>query len=134
MFMKRIYSIIIILLLIVFTITICSIVYHKDNNIDNTIPTDYIMIFKGESAEVVNTTYIYEIKKKKKISYKYINTISIATTYDSSSIEEKIKKKGTITKKKKIFEIAEKHDAYSYVKYIKEDKIYSIEEFKNIFK
>ena len=73
-------------------------------------------------------------KKKNKTTYKYINTTSTTSTYDSVVSEEKINKKGSTKKKKKIFEIAKKHNAYSYVKDIKEDKIYTIDEFKDIFK
>ena len=116
------------------TITTCTFVYIREKNNDTTIPTDYIIVFKNESAEMVNTTYVYEVIKKKKKTYKYINTTSTTGTYDSVTAEEKITKKGSTKKKKKIFEIAKKHNAYSYVKDIKEDKIYSIDEFKNVFK
>lgn len=132
--MKKRYLIILISLLLITTIFVCVYSYIKERDTDNTIPTDYIAIFKSESAEVVHTTYLYEVKKKKKITYKYINTISTTSTYDSITTQEEIIKKGTIKKKTKIFNIAKKHNAYSYVKYIKEDKIYTIDEFKNIFK
>lgn len=132
--MKKIYLIILMILLLITTITTCTFVYISEKNNDTTIPTDYIIVFKNESAEIVNTTYVYEVIKKKKTTYKYINTTSTTGTYDSVTAEEKITKKGSTKKKKKIFEIAKKHNAYSYVKDIKEDKIYSINEFKKIFK
>ena len=132
--MKKIYLIILIILLLITTITTCTFVYIREKNNDTTIPTDYIIVFENESAESVNTTYVYEVIKKKKKTYKYINTTSTTGTYDSVTAEEKITKKGSTKKKKKIFEIAKKHNAYSYVKDIKEDKIYSIDEFKNVFK
>lgn len=132
--MKKIYLIILIILLLITTITTCTFVYIREKNNDTTIPTDYIIVFKNESAEIVNTTYVYEVIKKKKKTYKYINTTSTTGTYDSVTAEEKITKKGSTKKKKKIFEIAKKHNAYSYVKDIKEDKIYSIDEYKEIFK
>ena len=132
--MKKRNLIILISILIIIIIAICVITYVREKNTNNIIPNNYIIVFKGESAETVHTTYIYEVKKKKKITYKYINTISTTSTYDSNAIQEKVIKKGKIKKKKKIFEKAKKNNAYSYVKYIKEDKIYSIDDFKNIFK
>ena len=133
--MKKFYLIILIVILLISSITTCTFVYINEKNNDNAIPSDYIIVFKSESAESVNTTYVYEvIKKKKKTTYKYINTISTTSTYDSVTSEEKVIKKGTTKKKKKIFEIAKKHNAYSYVKDIKENKIYSIDEYKEILK
>ena len=133
--MKKIYLIILIVILFVSAVATCTFVYINGKNKDNTISSDYIIVFKSESAEVVHTTYVYEVvKKKKKTTYKYINTTSTTSTYDSIVAEEKINKKGSTKKKKKVFEIAKKHGAYSYVKDIKEDKIYTIDEYKNIFK
>ena len=133
--MKKIYLIILIVILFVSAVATCTFVYFNEKNKDNTIPSDYIIVFKSESAEVVHTTYVYEVvKKKKKTTYKYINTTSTTSTYDSIVAEEKINKKGSTKKKKKVFEIAKKHGAYSYVKDIKEDKIYTIDEYKNVFK
>ena len=133
--MKKIYLIILIVILFVSAVATCTFVYINEKNKDNTIPSDYIIVFKSESAEVVHTTYVYEVvKKKKNTTYKYINTTSTTSTYDSIVAEEKINKKGSTKKKKKVFEIAKKHGAYSYVKDIKEDKIYTIDEYKNIFK
>lgn len=132
--MKKNSLIILISLLLISVIVICTVVYIQERDIDNTIPDNYIIVFKGESAETVHTTYVYDIVKKKKITYKYINTISTTSTYDSTAIQEEVIKKGTVKKKKKVFEKAKKNNAYSYVKYIKDDKIYSVEEFKDIFK
>ena len=132
--MKKNSLIILISILLISVIVICSVVYIQESDIDNTIPDNYIIVFKGESAETVHTTYVYDIVKKKKTTYKYINTISTTSTYDSMAIQEEVIKKGTVKKKKKVFEKAKKNNAYSYVKYIKDDKIYSVEEFKDIFK
>lgn len=132
--MKKNSLIILISLLLISVIVICTVVYIQERDINNTIPDNYIIVFKGESAETVHTTYVYEIVKKKKTTYKYINTISTTSTYDSTAIQEEVIKKGTVKKKKKVFEKAKKNNAYSYVKYIKDDKIYSVEEFKDIFK
>ena len=128
--MKKIYFLIGIVLFILAEIVILTTVSYKNN----TIPDNYKIIFKGESGEVVYTTYYYEKKKGKKYTYKYINTISSYQGYDSGSWQEKIVKKGKIKEKNKIIEIAEKNNATSYVKYKKEEKIYTLEEFKNILK
>jgi len=128
--MKKIYFLISIALFIIVEALILATVSYKNN----TIPDNYKIIFKGESGEIVYTTYYYEKKKGKKYTYKYINTVSSYQGYDSGSWQEKIIKKGKINKKNKIIEIAEKNNATSYVKYKKEDKIYTLEDFKNIFK
>lgn len=132
--MKKSSLIILVSILLISVTAICTIAYINEKDEDNTIPDNYIIIFKGESAETVHTTYVYEVKKKKKVNYKYINTVSTTSTYDSTAIQEEVVKKGTVKKKKKVFEKAKKNNAYSYVKYIKDDKIYTIEEFKDIFK
>ena len=128
--MKKIYFLISIALFIIVEALILTTVSYKNN----TIPDNYQIIFKGESGEVVYTTYYYEKKTGKKYTYKYINTISSYQGYDSESWQEKIIKKGKIKEKNKIIEIAEKNNATSYVKYKKEKKIYTLEEFKNILK
>ena len=94
------------------------------------ISSDYVAVFKGESSERVYSTYFYEKKGKKK-KYKYINTISTLSGYDSTTWIEKVIKKGSFKNKNEIIEIARKNSAYNYVKY-KDNQIYSIEEFKNI--
>lgn len=132
--MKKSSLIILVSILLISVTAICTIAYINEKDEDNTIPDNYIIVFKGESAETVHTTYVYEVVKKKKTTYKYINTISTTSTFDSTAIQEKVIKKGTVKKKKKVFEKAKKNNAYSYVKYIKDDKVYTIEEFKDIFK
>ena len=97
--MKKNSLIILISLLLISVIVICTVVYIQERDIDNTIPDNYIIVFKGESAETVHTTYVYEIVKKKKTTYKYINTISTTSTYDSTAIQEEVIKKGTVKKK-----------------------------------
>ena len=128
--MKKVSIVVGIVLFIIVEALILTTVSYKNN----TIPDNYKIIFKGESGEVVYTTYYYEKKKGKKYTYKYINTISSYQGYDSESWQEKIIKKGKIKEKNKIIEIAEKNNATSYVKYKKEEKIYTLEEFKNILK
>ncbi|MEE3343710.1 MAG: hypothetical protein VZS44_06450 [Bacilli bacterium] len=129
--MKKRYLILLALLIIIIQIIFVVYSYKQDNDI--TLSNDYIAVFKSETGERVYSTYIYLKTKKKKKTYKYINTISTSNGYDSINWNEEIIKKGTLKKKKKAFDIAKKHGSYSYVKY-KDGKIYSIEEFKKVFK
>ena len=125
------YRITIVIVLTLLLSTIAMIYFVSKQEEDSMIPLDYIAVFKGENAEVVYTTYLYETKKK---TYKYINTISNSNGYDSTAWQEKIVKKGTFKKKKDIFKKIKNNNANSYVKYMKDDKIYTIEEFKEIWK
>ena len=131
--MKKNIILITVVVAILITIGTIFLVTREDNS--NEIPSNYIAVFKGETRERVHTTYLYEVKKKhKKIKYKYINTISTLNGYDSVAWQEKVLKKGKLKKKTDIFKKAEKNYANSYVKYRKDDKVYTFEEFKNIWK
>ena len=130
--MKKIYWIIFVAVIVILEIGIVTKSYMSDTK--NDIPSNYIAIFKGETSSVVHTTYLYKDKKGNTIEYKYINTISTLEGYDSGEWHEKVTKKGTIKKKNKIYEIAEKNEAYTYAKFSNDDQIYSVEEFKKLFK
>lgn len=129
--MKKRYLILLIIILLVSQIGIITYSYINDD--PATVSTDFIAAFKGESGEVVYSTYLYQKKKKKKKTYTYINTVSTLSGYDSTNWNEEIIKKGKLKKKKEIYDIAKKNNAYSYVKY-EDGKIYSIEEFQKMFK
>ena len=134
--MKKRYLITLIILLLISQIFIVVYSYNKDNN--GPVSTDCLAVFKGESGEKVYSTYLYvdtkgKKGKKKKKKYRYINTISTLSGYDSTNWNEEIVKKDKLKKRKKIFEIAKEHNAYSYVIY-EDGKIYSIEEFKEMLK
>ncbi len=124
---------VIILLIGLILAQVAIIAYSYINDDKAVVKDDYIAVFKSESGESVNATYLYVTKKKKKKKYTYINTKSTYSGYDSTNWTEEITKTGTLKKRKKIFEIAEKNEAYSYVRY-EDGKIYSIEEFKKMFK
>ena len=123
-------------LVVLFIISqIAIIVYSYQQDQDVLLDDNYIAVFRTESGERVNSTYLYakkDKKKKKKIKYKYINTVSTPSGYDAVSWKEEITKKGTLKKKKDIYKKAEKHDAYSYV-LDKDGKVYSVDEFKEKF-
>ena len=130
--MKKNAVIILIIGLILAQVAVIAYSYINDDKA--VVKDDYIAVFKSESGESVNATYLYVTKKKnKKKKYTYINTKSTYSGYDSTNWTEKITKTGTLKKRKKIFEIAKKNNAYSYVRY-EDGKIYSIEEFKKMFK
>jgi len=130
-------SLIIKLLIIIFfieTIIIYSISINK--NIKNEVKIDEkyecIAIFKGESLQNINTTYLLVKKDKKNYKYKYINTIILLNKDEQVEIKEEIIKKDKIKKIEKIFEVAKNNNAYSYVKNNEDNKIYTIDEYKNI--
>jgi hypothetical protein len=133
--MKKRYFILLAVLIVIIQVIFVVYSYNQDNDIE--LSNDYVAVFKGESGERVNSTYVFVKKKgrgkKKKYTYKYINTVSTMEGYDSTIWNEKITKKGTLKKKKKIYDIAKKNNAYSYVKY-EDGNIYSIGEFKKMFK
>lgn len=129
--MKKKFWIIFIVLVVIIEVGMIFFSYRVD--IDNTIPNDYIVVFKGETGETVHSTYLYKTGTGKKVKYKYINTTTTLNEYNSTDFNEKIIKKGNLKKRKEIFKIAKKNGANSYVKYIKNDKIYTIEEFMQVF-
>lgn len=94
------------------------------------IPTNYIAVFRGESADIVHSTYLYEKNNGKNKKYNYINTLTTFNGYDSTVWKEKVLKKGKIKEKNNILEIAQNNSAYDYVKY-KNNQFYTIEEFTN---
>ena len=86
--MKKIMWIILIILIVVIE-SLFVVISYKDKNKNTTIPNNYIMAFKGEDGVTVHSTYIYKVKKKKKTTYKYINTITTYSGKDSAQTEEK---------------------------------------------
>ena len=134
--MKRWQVITLVVLFIISQIAIIIYAYQQDQDV--LLDDNYLAVFRTESGERVDSTYLYAIKEKKKknkkakYKYKYINTTSTPSGYDAVSWKEEITKKGTLKKKKDIYKKAEKHGAYSYVLY-KDGKVYSIDEFKEMF-
>ena len=101
--MKKRYFVLLAIAMAIVQVIFVVYSYNQDQDIE--LSNDYIAVFKGETGEKVNSTYVYikykgKGKKKKKV-YKYINTVSTLNGYDSTSWDEKIIKKGTLKKKKK---------------------------------
>lgn len=119
--------------IILMSIVFSSSLYYLDQK-DNTVKNGYFAVFRGEYNNDIYSTYVYLHKKKnKKVEYKYINTKIITNQYDDINSIEKVTKKGTLKKKKQIFKTAEDNNAYSYVIWLKNYKIYNIVEFKEAF-
>ena len=134
--MKKIIFIVLLLAIIIMNVVIISYTYLKEDK--TTIKDNYVAVFKGETGEIAKSTYVYRVTKKKKgkkiITYKYTNTTSTINGYDSTNWKEEVTKKGKVKKLKDLYKVAEKNEAYSYVKYMEDGEIYSIEDFKKIFK
>ena len=125
----KLFFIMLIILVILLWIGVTVVLFI---NVDNTkIPDGYVAVFKGETSDVVYSTYVYRVKKKK--SYKYVNTISTIVDFDNYVWDEKVVKKGKAKNKKELFKIAKKNFAYTYVKYQDDNNIYSVDEFDKIF-
>ena len=117
----------VILMILIF----CSSIIYI-NNKESAFKENYIAVFKGQSNNEIYSTYVYEKKKSnKKIQYKYINTKVQTNQFDNINYNETVLKKGTVKSKKKVFEIAKKNNANSYVLSSKNTKVYSITEFEN---
>ena len=129
---KRYWIALWVIIFIIIQVVVIIFAFKQDQNI--VLDDTYLAVFRTESGERVNSTYLYVKKDKKgKKKYKYINTVSTHSGYDDVEWNEEIVKKGTLKKKKDIYKKAEKHGAYSYVRY-EDGKVYSIDEFKTMFK
>lgn len=130
--MKKNFWVVLGISLLIVEIILVAFSYCQDDN--NKIPNNYIAVFKGESGDVVHSTYIYRklSSEGKQVTYRYINTITTFTGYDKSDITETVVKKGNLTRFQKIFDAAMKNDAYSYVKY-DDGYIYHIKDFHQKF-
>ena len=93
------------------------------------IPEGYIAVFNGGAGEIVYRTYFYRDGNK----YKYINVTSMTESWGSPEWNDKITKKGKVSSIEKVFEVAEKNYANSYVRVPNEDETYTLEEFKVLF-
>ena len=98
------------------------------------IPQDYIAVFNGGSGERTNSTYVNKLNNGlDNHGYKYINTTNTTKSWGSSEWNVEITSQGELTWQEEVFTIAEKNNAYSYVKIPNDDNTYSIDEFKTMF-
>lgn len=127
-------NIIFITIFIVLLIFGCLLLIFIKRNTSDIIPNDYIAKFYGGTGELIYETYIYKIDNgKTNMGFKYINVTKNTQSWGSSNWKYKINNKGEFDRTDGAFMVAKKHGAYSYVKVPNNDKIYTIEEFKNIF-
>ncbi len=100
----------------------------------NDIPNNYIAVFHGGSGEVTHSTYIYKLNNGHANSgFKYINTENTTKSYGSSDWIIRKTKEGTVTWTDDVFKVAYENNAYSYVQLPNDSKIYTIEEFQDMF-
>ena len=135
--MKKNIIIIGITILYLFSTLLISIQYieHKNNNVNQ----NYKIVFRGETTDSINSTYIYKIikisrqkkKKKKIIYYKYINTVIKKDNVDYTNSLEKVTKKGYTKDIDEIKDIVEENGATTYAEINKDKSLIKIEEYKN---
>lgn len=135
--MKKNIIIIGITILYLFSTLLISIQYieHKNNNVNQ----NYKIVFRGETTDSINSTYIYKIikisrqkkKKKKIIYYKYINTVIKKDNVDYTNSLEKVTKKGYTKNIDEIKTIIEENNATTYAEINKDKSLIKIEEYKN---
>jgi len=135
--MKKNIIIIGITILYLFSTLLISIQFieHKNNNINQ----NYKIVFRGETTDSINSTYIYKIikitklkkKKKKTIYYKYINTEIIKNNVDYTNSLEKVTKKGYTKDIEEIKTIIEENNATTYAEINKDKSLIKTYEYKN---
>ena len=108
----------IIIIIIPIIIIIVGIIIFINYKNYNKIEDGYMVIFHGNK----NETYIYKDNK----NYKYINVKIV-------NKKKKVTKRGIVSKKEEIFEVAKKNDAYEYVTLVDKEEQYRVEDFKPLF-
>lgn len=98
---------------------------NKNNKNNDKITDDYIAVFHGTGeAMTTNETYIYKIDNgQANAGFKYVNVTT--SCWENFKITEQ----GSVQWTDEIFEVAEEHNAYSYVTLPNSDKRYTIEEY-----
>lgn len=106
----------------------------KDNTDNDKIPDGYIAVFHGGSGEITYETYIYKINNKQANSgFNYVNVTKTTTHWGSSEWNTKITKSGSVQWTDNVFEVARENNAYSCVTLPNSNKIYTIEEYMQMF-
>ena len=117
------------------TLTIFGVItLSKKSYLINEIPEDYIAVFHGGVGEETHETYIYKINNgKSNMGFSYLNVLSRTESYGSPNWTHRVVGKGEFDFTDGAFIVAEENNAYSYVTRPNDSKIYTIEEFKNMF-
>lgn len=123
-------------LIVISVIVICVVIALISINITkkDEIPDGYIAVFNGGSGEITFSTYIYKIDNgKPNYGFEYINTTNITKHWGSSELNVAVTGKGKLDWTDDVFEVAKNNHAYSSVTLSNNNKVYTIEEFRNIF-
>ena len=134
---KKIFWLIMILIIIALMVSYILVTINKnskDNTDNDKIPDGYIAVFHGGSGEITYETYIYKINNKQANSgFNYVNVTKTTTHWGSSEWNTKITKSGSVQWTDNVFEVARENNAYSCVTLPNSNKIYTIEEYMQMF-
>ena len=131
---KKIFWLIMILIIIALMVSYILVTINKNNTDNDKIPDGYIAVFHGGSGEITYETYIYKINNKQANSgFNYVNVTKTTTHWGSSEWNTKITKSGSVQWTDNIFEVARENNAYSCVTLPNSNKIYTIEEYMQMF-
>lgn len=134
---KKIFWLIMILIIIALMVSYILVTINKnskDNTYNDKIPDGYIAVFHGGSGEITYETYIYKINNKQANSgFNYVNVTKTTTHWGSSEWNTKITKSGSVQWTDNVFEVARENNAYSCVTLPNSNKIYTIEEYMQMF-
>lgn len=129
---KKVFWSVVILIIVIFIVSYIIVTINQNNN--DKIPDDYIAVFHGGSGEITYETYIYKINNEYANSgFDYINVTKTTTYWGSTEWNTKITKRGSVQWTDNVFEVAKENNAYSYVTLPDSDKIYTIEEYMQMF-
>lgn len=134
---KKIFWLIVILIIIALIVSYILVVINKnskDNKDDDKVPDGYIAVFHGGSGEITYETYIYKINNQHANSgFNYVNVTKTTTHWGSSEWNTRITKSGSVQWTDNVFEVARENNAYSCVTLPNSNKIYTIEEYMQMF-
>lgn len=129
---RKVFWSVVILIIVIFIVSYIIVTINQNNN--DKIPDDYIAVFHGGSGEITYETYIYKINNEYANSgFDYINVTKTTTYWGSTEWNTKITKRGSVQWTDNVFEVAKENNAYSYVTLPDSDKIYTIEEYMQMF-
>ena len=129
---KKVFWFVVILIIVIFIVSYIIVTINQNNN--DKIPDDYIAVFHGGSGEITYETYIYKINNEDANSgFDYVNVTKTTTYWGSTKWNTKITKCGSVQWTDNVFEVAKENNAYSYVTLPDSDKIYTIEEYMQMF-
>lgn len=133
---KIIWLVVLLVISVIIVIGILVVINKNGRNDVNKdkIPDGYIAVFHGGVGERTHQTYIYKINNgQANYGFNYINVTSTTIFYGSPQWNNQITERGLVEWTDNVFEIAKKNGADSFVTLPNSDKIYTIEEYRQIF-